>query len=306
MNVQEPPSGVSSKESLWLNLLGSETRYYDAAGVPTRSIEAGTGFPLILLHGIGGHAETYARNVVPLGAHFHVYAIDFLGHGLTGGIDGPITHVEYVKHLIDFMDAAGIERAHIGGESLGGWIAVWTALLHPERVADVIYIVGAKLKVPGVDEEAKRKTAAGRDELQRLSQQLRANPSRENVKKRMTWLFHKPERDLGDELVDLRWKLYQRAASAVKPVSGQRVAGPTVQDLDDGALTPELLGKLKNRTLVLWTDHNPSQVLAVAEKAMNYLPNAELIVMKDCGHWPQWEDLETFNRIVIDFLTRGK
>jgi 2-hydroxy-6-oxonona-2,4-dienedioate hydrolase len=290
-------------ESLWVSLLGSETRYYDAGGVRTRSVEAGSGDALILMHGSGGHAETYARNVVPLGEHARVYAIDCIGHGLSGSIDGPLTHVEYVKHLIDFMDAVGIERAHVGGESLGGWIATWAALLHPDRVKTVINIVGAKLNVP-VDAEAARQTAAGRDELQRLSAQLRNNPTRDNVRARMTWLFHKPERDLSDELVDLRWKLYQREKVA-KANTGTRVAGPVAGELDEGALTPELLAKLTQRTLVLWTDHNPSQVAAVARQAVTYMPNAEFVLMNDCGHWPQWEDVQTFNGIIIDFLKRN-
>jgi pimeloyl-ACP methyl ester carboxylesterase len=299
MTVREQ---TSNDESLWLRLLGSETRYYDAGGVRTRSIEAGTGESLILLHGIGGHAETYARNVMPLAARYRVHAIDSLGHGLTGSIDGPITHVEYVKHLIDFMDAAGIARAHIGGESLGGWTAIWAALLHPERFITVINIVGAKFKVD-VDAESARRTMAGRNELQRLSQQLRMNPTRDNVRARMAWLFHNPDRDLTDELVDLRWKLYQQEAAIKAPV-GTRIAGPVPSDLDEGMLGPDLLEKLTHRTLVLWTDHNPSQVAAVAEKAVTYMPNAEYRIMKDCGHWPQWEDVSTFNEIVTSFLSR--
>ena len=259
-----------------------------------------------MLHGVGGTAEAYARNVVPLGEHFHVYALDALGHGLTGTIPGPHGYKEYTKHLIDFMDAAGIEKAHLAGESLGGWISVWTAVLYPERVADVIYIVGAKLGPPNVPADAAAKTKAGQAELVRLSKQLREHPSWENTRERMKWLFHNVERDLADELVDLRWKLYLRGLSEDSP-EGARTAGPSsTAEQQDDKLTPEVLARLKSRTLVLWTDYNPSQVLAVAEAAMPYFPDAELQVMKDCGHWPQWEDTPTFNRIVIDFLKRGK
>ena len=305
MTVQAKTKTAAKSESLYLTLLGSATCYYDAAGIRTRAIEAGTGFPLIMLHGVGGTAEAYARNVVPLGEHFHVYALDALGHGLTGTVPGNHDYKAYVKHIIDFMDAAGIEKAHMAGESLGGWISVWTAILHPDRVANVMYIVGAKLGPPNVPEEAMIKTRAGQAELVRLSKQMRDNPSWENTRERMKWLFYNVDRDLVDELVDLRWKLYERGLSEDSP-EGARTAGPssTAQQQDD-KLTPEVLARLKNRTLVLWTDHNPSQVLAVAEAAMPYFPNAELKVMKDCGHWPQWEDVETFNQIAIDFLTKS-
>jgi pimeloyl-ACP methyl ester carboxylesterase len=63
-------TATSETQSLWLGLLGAETRYYDAGGIRTRAIESGSGDPpLIMLHGVGGHAEAFARNVVPLGKH---------------------------------------------------------------------------------------------------------------------------------------------------------------------------------------------------------------------------------------------
>jgi 2-hydroxy-6-oxonona-2,4-dienedioate hydrolase len=283
--------------SIWLSLLGAEVRFYDAGGVPTRAIESGTaGTPLVLLHGVGGHAEAYARNVVPLGEHFRTIAIDYLGHGLSGSIDGPLDKEAYAKHLVDFLDAAGIEKANLLGESLGGWISVWTSLLYPERVNKIVYCVGAKLDVP-VDEEAAKRTAAGRAELIRLSKQFNADPSRENVRARLNWLFHKPERDVTDELVDLRWALYQRELSGVR---GHAAGSAPNED----PLTSERLRTIVHPMLVLWTEYNPSAAVAEARSAMNYLPNAELTVMDDCGHWPQWEHPEEFHAIVRSYLEK--
>ena len=186
-------TATTEQQSIWLELLGAETRYYNAGGIRTRAIESGSGDPpLIMLHGVGGHAEAFARNVVPLGRHFRTIALDYLGHGLTGSIDGRLTKEAYTKHLVDFMDAAGIEKANLLGESLGGWISVMTSLLYPERVNKIVYCVGARLDVP-VDEAAAKRTAFGRSELQRLTKQFNADPSRENVRERLKWLFHKPD-----------------------------------------------------------------------------------------------------------------
>ena len=289
------PTGTESPQSLWLHLLGAETLYYDAAGIRTRAIEAGTGEPLILLHGVGGHAEAYARNVVPLGNSFRTIAIDYLGHGLTGSIDAPLTKERYARHVIDFMDAAGIQKATLLGESLGGWIAVWASLLYPDRVTSIIYAVGAKLVVP-VDDASARRTAAGRAELVRLSKQFTAEPSRENVRARLHWLFRDPRRDATEELIDLRWALYQRSEA-----NGSR-GHATGSALGDGDLTPDLLRTITHPMLVLWTDHNPSAAVAEAREAMKYLPNAQLVVMEDCGHWPQWEHPAAFNEIVRSYV----
>lgn len=281
--------------SIAVSLLGSETRFYDAAGVRTRSIEAGTGFPVIMLHGVGGHAEAFARNVVPLGERFNARAIDYYGHGLTEFGSLPFSKNAFVKHLIDFMDAAGIEKAHLIGESLGGWIALWAAIEHPDRVGKVVYTVGAYIKVP-VDDATAAKTAAGTAELKRLSLQFLKEPSRENVYKRLCWLFHKPEREITPELVDLRWALYQKRL-------GMPSSAVTIGESDD-ELTPEVFARVPCPILFLWSDHNPTQQIAAAKKAMTYCKNAEFALIEDSAHWPQWEHTDEFNRIVEAYLTK--
>jgi 2-hydroxy-6-oxonona-2,4-dienedioate hydrolase len=285
---------ATTKPSIWSDLLGAEVRYYDAAGVRTRSIQAGSGMPLIMMHGGGGHAEAFARNIVPLGADFDARSIDCYGHGLTDSGAAPANMTTFVKHLIDYMDAAGIERAHLMGESLGGSIAAWAAIKHPDRVGKIVYVVGAHLSVP-IDEETQRITDAGLGEFKRLTKQFMDNPSRENVHKRLGWLFHKPERDITEELIDLRWALYQQSIGK---------AGSAEQRDPAHQLTPENLARIPVPMLFLWTDYNPSQQVATAKKAMTYVPDADWALIEDAGHWPQWEHPETFNKIVTDYLKK--
>jgi 2-hydroxy-6-oxonona-2,4-dienedioate hydrolase len=142
--------------TFWLEMLGAEVRYYAAAGVRTRSLEAGSGPPLVLLHGTGGHAESWIRNVVPLGAHFRVYAIDMVGHGLSAKPPLDYTPRDYAAHLVAFLDAAGIARAHVTGESLGGWVALWLALDHPQRVDRLILNTAAGLKLTDARRSCRR------------------------------------------------------------------------------------------------------------------------------------------------------
>ena len=281
--------------SIWAELLGAEVRFYDAGGVRTRSIQAGGGMPVIMLHGGGGHAEAFARNVIPLAADFDARTIDFYGHGLTDSDARPASMPTFVQHLVDYLDAAGIERAHLIGESLGGSIAAWTAIYHPERVGKIIYTVGAHLKVP-VDEETQKKTDAGLGEFRRLTKQFVAEPTRENVRARLGWLFHKPERDITEELIDLRWALYQRSIGKAGNAGEER--DPAHQ------LTPENLARIPVPMMFLWTDHNPSQQVVTAQKAMTYVRDADWALMEDSGHWPQWEHPETFNTIVRDYLKK--
>ncbi len=282
-----------TRPTIYNELLGAETRFYDAGGVRTRSIQAGAGEAVIMLHGIGGHAEAFARNVVPLGRDFDARSLDYYGHGMTDAASQPMGKEAFVKHLIDYMDAARIKKAHLVGESLGGWIALWTAIDHPDRVGKVIFTVGAHLQVP-IDDATKAKTQAGLSELKRLTEQFQKHPTRENVHARLKWLFHKPERDITDELIDLRWNLYKQSVGKSGSLA---VIGESEYDL-----TPENLARVPRPTLFLWTDHNPSQQAATAKEAMKYVKGSAWAMINDAGHWPQWEHPETFNKIVSDYL----
>lgn len=112
--------GTESMRSFWLDLRGAEVRFRDAGGHLTRSIETGTGEPVVLLHGISGHAETWVRNVGALAQGLRVHALDMLGHGFIAkpAIDYSVQALG--EHVLGFLDAIGARRAHLVGQSLGG------------------------------------------------------------------------------------------------------------------------------------------------------------------------------------------
>ncbi len=113
-------------ESIWVALMGSAVKqtFYRAGAVRTRALEAGSGIPLILLHGAGGHAEAYSRNLAAHAKHFHVYAIDMIGHGFTDRPDVPYQPDDFANHLRDFLDAIGAPSAILSGESLGAMVSI--------------------------------------------------------------------------------------------------------------------------------------------------------------------------------------
>lgn len=284
-----------SAPTLWPELLGAETRFYDIHGIRTRSIRAGSGESVLFIHGIGSTAEAFCRNVMPFAERFDVHAIDTLGHGLTGTIDGPLSKEAFLDHIVGYMDAAGIRRAHLVGNSLGGWLAMWLAIMHPDRVGKVVNVVGAHLTVP-VSDAARAQAQAGTEHLRSLSQRLAQDASRENLRARLGYVFLDPERDMTDELVEIRWRMFKRATN------GKQIAAFIGNPGPENLFTPEVLARVPAPALLLWTDHNPSTAAEAAEKAATYLPNGRCIVMTGCGHWPQWEDTPTFNRIVLEFL----
>jgi len=192
-----------SAPAIWTGLMEEpfDLRFVDAGGISTRVLEAGAGPPLILLHGTGGHLEAYARNVARLARSFRVIAYDMVGHGFSDCPDAPYTLDVHADHLRDLMAALGIERAHLSGESLGGWVAAWVAAHRPELVERLV------LTTPG-NVTAKPETMATIREST-LRAVVEASP--ETVRARLEWLFAPANRHLvSDELVAVRLAIYTR------------------------------------------------------------------------------------------------
>ena len=279
-------------------MLGGEVTYYDAGGIRTRCLHAGSGQPLILLHGMGGHAEAYLRNIMPLATRFHVYAIDMVGHGYTDKPEIPYSISDFVSHVTKFLKAVGAERAHMEGESLGGWVAAWLAIEHPEKVLSLILNTSAGLKLTEQPPEAEAQAV---ERLRKLTKEASTEPTRESVRRRLEWLFLDPQSNVTDELVEIRYQIYRQPETqrAMQRIVNQT----TVEGRKQYLLTRDHLRRIQAPTMILWSRHNPTTPWQVAEQAHGIISGSTFHVMEDCGHWPQWEQAEKFNRHMLDFLS---
>ena len=291
--------------SLWLDFLGAEIRFIDTPSFGSiRIAEAGKGNPeaLLLMHGIGGHIEAYAKNVVALADSFHVVALDFVGHGLSA----KRTDIDYIPStyaalLGEVMDVLGIASAHISGESLGGWVAGLFAARQPQRVKRLVLNTAGG--IPVVSEK-------GRQDLRDLDELNKKNfgkaPSVDSVRQRMQWLMHESNWHLlDDELIGSRLALYSRPDFQK---SAPLMFG-MLERVDELVQRGEMLPveQLQCGTLFLWTRHNPIHDLPAAEAACARNPKAQLYVMQaEAAHWPQYEAPEEFNRVMRDFLRTGQ
>lgn len=291
--------------SLWTDFLGAEIRYVNLPSFGrTRIAEAGHGNSeaLFLMHGIGGHIEAYAKNVVALSDQFHVIAFDFVGHGLSEKKDD-IGYLidDYVEQLRELMDAMGIEKAHISGESLGGVVTGTFAVKYPERIKRAILNTSGGIPVV---------TDKGRQDLKNLAD-LSAKtagkpPTMEIIRARMQWLIYEGNWSLlTDELIQTRLHHYslpefQRVAHLVYQRLNQVTRGERQMDMIK-------LEKLECETLLFWTKHNPIHDVNAAEAALPRISKGQLYVMQtEAGHWPQYEDSEEFNRVVRLYLLTGR
>lgn len=121
-------------QSEYVDVDGYKIHYFEAVP-PARLRVLGDGSPLVLIHGLGSRGEDWSGLIPSLAAAgFHVYAPDLLGYGRSSkpDIDYSITTQE--KTIVDFMKAVHLDRADVGGWSMGGWIALKLTLDHPDLV----------------------------------------------------------------------------------------------------------------------------------------------------------------------------
>jgi len=286
-------------DTIWTNFAGAGVKeaYIDANGVRTRVLEAGSGAPLIMLHGTGGHAETYTRNIAPLSKHCHVLAVDMIGHGYTDRPQVTYTMDVFADHIVAVMDAYGIDKATICGESLGGGVACWAALKYPDRVSALILNTGILARPDNAGSKQL-------DDMEARTRRLLTEFSRDTIRRRLEWLVLDPA-TMSDEIVDVRFNIYSQPGMVEHMVELMS----TVFQMNRGAVGDidyygHSLTGISCPALVIWTDHNPGKSLAAVQASIDSIPQREFHLLSGAAHWAQWEKAEEVNGLMADFLQR--
>jgi 2-hydroxy-6-oxonona-2,4-dienedioate hydrolase len=281
--------------TIWTELspLAFRVEYVDANGVRTRALRAGDpdAPAVVFLHGTSGHLEAFARNITAH-ADYDVHAVDMLGHGYTGKPAQPYEIADYVAHLVDYLDAVGVQRAHIVGESLGGWVGARAAIEHPERVLSLqLLCAGGTVANPKVMERIKSSTlqAVTSDDVDLTRQRLR--------------LLMADDADATEELVEVRHAIYH-APDFVANVENL-LSLQEMERRQRNLLRPEDLARITQPTLIIWGRQNPFGEVPEANAMHEAITGSRLELFEDCGHWPQHEKAELYNPISIEFLRKA-
>jgi 2-hydroxy-6-oxo-octa-2,4-dienoate hydrolase len=262
-----------------------------AGGYETAYLSAGSGEPVVLIHGSGPGVNAFSnwRLTMPaLAQRFRVYAPDMLGFGGTEKLTEPHYDIEgWTAHLLGFLDALDLPQVSLVGNSFGGAISLRFAADHPERVKRMALMGPAGASFPVTEG---------------LDAAWGYTPSIENMRALLDSFAY--SRDLvTDELAELRYEAsmapgVQEAYAAMFP--------PPRQKALDALVTPrERLQQLPHETLLFHGREDRIVPLSSTLELLDSIPNAQLHVFSRSGHWTQIEWAEQFNRILGDFLADG-
>ena len=263
-------------------------QYVDVEGLKTFYVQAGSGHPLVLLHGASPGAcalVNYGPVIDPFAAAgFTVYAYDQPGYGRT---DNPSEYSmeSRVAHAKAFLSALGLDRYHVLGNSMGVYIGLRLAL-EDSRVGRLVAVAGGALARSGDSPEVQEISKKHAEHLAAYT------PSIENMRSLTSGTLFNQEL-VTDELVQFR---YEMSIGKNFEAQQKRKGNPPARPLQDE------LPNLAVKTLIVWGKNDGGNPVERAYRAFEAIPDAELHVFDKCAHWPMWDHTERFCTVVAGFL----
>jgi 4,5:9,10-diseco-3-hydroxy-5,9,17-trioxoandrosta-1(10),2-diene-4-oate hydrolase len=258
-----------------------EQREVTAESVKTAYLSAGSGPPVVCLHGAGAGAVTWYPSISALAEHFHVIAPDIVGYGESDKPNAAYDRPYFASWLRDFFLALEIPKAHVIGLSQGGAISLQFSFENPEMVEKLVLVDSCALGA---------KTPFG-------------------ALFGFFWLYTFPSvaanrymsRYLVAKLENIDPNFGPYSLQVVKKPGGKNVfwqgMGAAVS-----AMPEEELRQIQHQTLIIWGEDDNFLSIASGEAAAQIMPNAKLHRIQDAGHIPFMDQPEVFNDVVLQFL----
>ena len=263
-------------------------------GISARYIDSGGDGPtIVLVHGLANSLEIWTKVFERLAVRFRTIAFDLPGFGASSrpnaAYDGPF----FGEQIAAFIDLLGIKTAHFVGYSLGASAILHFSKYNSDRIDRIV------LAAPG---------GFGRrvhplmllPALPLIGRYL-GRPTPWNNRMTLNLAIHS-QTNVTPELIDVTNKYALVPHSDISYhrtlVSGVGLLG--ARGLDE---TAELARSLSRPVLVMWGKCDRVFPPSNAKRAKRLLPQSNLLMLDDCGHYPQWEQPDEFVNAVEEFLT---
>lgn len=270
-----------------------ESSYLDLHGLKWHVRIAGKGPPLLVLHGFMGSVATWSACVRAWASDYRVIAVDLVGHGQSA-VPADVSRYTLdscVADLEAIADALRLRSVRLLGYSMGGRVALYWALNHPERLAALLL----ESSSPGIADPQER--AARRASDARLASELDRGDLAAFVDRWERLPLFATERSLPPQA--------RKALREERLANNPAGLANSLRGMGAGS-QPSLWGclsKLEVPTLVVAGEHDTKYV-AIAQATAKALPNAECVVIEGAGHAVHRERPDVFTQCVSDFLRR--
>jgi 3-oxoadipate enol-lactonase len=250
---------------------------------------AGEGELLMLMHGIGGNRTNWTEQIEALSEHFHVVAWDARGYGDSDDYEGELDFNEFARDLVQVLDHFGVEKAHIGGLSMGGRISQSFYALFPERVKTLTLVAcfsgfnnfSAAEKQNFIDLRLKPLVEEGKEvmDIAPIIAKSLVGP-------------HATEAQF-NQLVDSMKCLHKE--SYIKTVKATTLFDQTAA-----------LEKIAVPTILIYGEHDSLTPPNTGQEMAAKIKNCELKIIPKSGHLINLEQSELFTETVLEFLLRHR
>jgi pimeloyl-ACP methyl ester carboxylesterase len=286
------------------SLVGTEreNRFEKAAdvevdGLKTFYLEAGSGTPMILLHGLGATNASMLTTFWEFAEDYRVIAPDLPGFGDSAKPIRSYDAAFYAKWLVGFLNELGIDKAYLVGNSMGGRVAIETALAAPERVERIALLAPAPAFL-------KRREMVGvvrllRPELAFLPLPLPRSTAMSGLKR----MFSSPsclEQSWYDAAIDEFLRIFRTPRGRIAFFSAARQIYLEPPHGESGFW--ERLPSLETPALFIWGDRDRLVPPGFARHVEKALPAAKSVVLEDSGHVPQYEHPDETHELVREFF----
>jgi len=268
-------------------------------GTRVSTLTLGAGPDIVLLHGLGAAKSSFFDTAAALSRSYRVHALDFPGFG--GSSKPALARYGapfFARNVLGVMDALGIGRAHLIGNSMGGRVAIEVGLREPARVGGLGLLCPALAFVRRGYQPLVRLL---RPELGLLPHSL----GRGRIERQFWSMF--ADRDLvdpsvADIAVDEFERIYRSPGARLAFLASARsiyLESP----FGRAGLFPRMAA-LEPPAMFIWGSHDKLIPAGFARHVERWLPDAEQIVLEGCGHAPQVERPERTNGLLMRFLSR--
>jgi 2-hydroxy-6-oxonona-2,4-dienedioate hydrolase/2-hydroxy-6-oxo-6-(2'-carboxyphenyl)-hexa-2,4-dienoate hydrolase len=255
-------------------------------------LEAGSGAPLILLHGTGGEGARWMPNIKELSSDFRVIAVDHIGFGQS---DKPLTQYHtgvFAEFVAGLMKSMGVPRASFVGQSMGANVVLYMAIHYPEMVDRIVLVNGGGFRAAGATSGARE----GRPDWH--SRQIANSATLSESREYLNLMYFDDATFVTDEAVAANLALRLKSAYTISSMS---LAG----EKGLGTITEEEVKGIRAPTLLVWGANDTQSTLASQDRLNATIAGSQKVVIDKAGHYPFLEHSKEFNQFVRGFLKRS-